>query len=266
MKMPSNLFKQALQQQQLQVGLFLGLANPLSAEILAGCGYDYLLIDAEHGPNDLRSVQAQLQVLAAYPVQAIVRPPNHDAALIKQLLGAGVQTLLLPMVESAEQAQALVRAMRYPPKGIRGVGTGLERGARWNGVDDYFQQVEAELCLIVQVESAAGLAQLEAILAVDGVDGVFIGPADLAASLGYLGQAGHPAVKAAIAQALASIRASGKAAGIFATDTALALEYQAAGVCFLAIGADTGVLRSAAIKLLDSVRPGAASGKPGAAY
>jgi 4-hydroxy-2-oxoheptanedioate aldolase len=183
MDMPINHFKRALAQRSFQAGLFLGLGNPLSAEILAGCGFDFLLIDAEHGANDVRSVQAQLQAIAASAVPALVRAPNHDAALIKQLLGVGAQTLLLPMVDTAAQAAALVSAMRYPPRGIRGVGTALERGARWNGVAGYFAHVEEQNCLIVQVESRAGLANVEAIAAVEGVDALFIGPADLAASM-----------------------------------------------------------------------------------
>lgn len=264
MDMPINKFKQALQQKQFQVGMFLGLGNPVSAEILAGCGFDYLLIDAEHGANDVRSIQAQLQAMAAYPPSCLVRPANHDAALIKQLLGIGAQTLLVPMVDTAAQAAAIVSAMHYPPRGIRGVGTGLERGARWNAVPTYFAQVEQQICLIVQIESRAGLENLDAIAAVDGVDAVFIGPADLAASMGYLGQPGHPEVKAAIEQAIARIGKAGKAAGVFSTDPALAAAYRASGADFVAAGADTGVLRSAAINLLNSIKP--ASATVGAAY
>lgn len=264
MDMPINQFKRALAQRSFQAGLFLGLGHPLSAEILAGCGFDFLLIDAEHGANDVRSVQAQLQAIAASGVPALVRAAHHDAALIKQLLGVGAQTLLLPMVDTAAQAAALVSAMRYPPRGIRGVGTALERGSRWNGVAGYFEQVEEQNCLIVQVESRAGLDNIEAIAAVEGVDALFIGPADLAASMGYLGQPGHPEVKAAIADALARIVASGKAGGVFSSDPALAAQYRTAGASFLAIGADTSLLRSAAIGLLNGVKPAAAS--VGAAY
>lgn len=258
MDMPRNRFRQALLEGHQQLGLFLGLGHPLSAEVLASCGYDYLLIDAEHAANDVRSVQAQLQALAAYPVQCIVRPPNHDPSLIKQLLGVGAQTLLLPMVDNAAQATALVSAMRYPPRGIRGVGTALERSARWNAVPDYLAAAEANTCLLVQIESQTGLSNLEAIAAVDGVDGIFIGPADLAASLGHLGQAGHAEVKAAISLALKRIVSSGKRAGIFASDPALVPEYCASGASFLALGADTSILRNAAIALLRRHRPEAA--------
>lgn len=265
MLIPRNEFKRALAARKTQIGLFLGLANPLSAELLAGCGFDFLLIDAEHGPNDLRSVQAQLQAIAACPVAALVRPPSHDAALIKQLLGAGVQTLLVPMVDTAEQAASLVAAMRYPPRGIRGVGTALERSARWNGVAGYFGAVEEELCLIVQIESSQGIENLDAIAQVEGVDGIFIGPADLAASMGYLGQPGHPEVQRVIKQAIASISRAGKIAGVFSSEPVLAAEYQACGALFLAVGADTSVLRGAAVRLVKSFKPDDAT-NPGSAY
>jgi 4-hydroxy-2-oxoheptanedioate aldolase len=264
MDMPVNTFKQVLQQGRLQLGLFLGLGSAVSAELLATCGYDYLLIDAEHGANDLRSVQAQLQAIAAYPVPCLVRPPSHDPGFIKQLMGVGAQTLLLPMVDNAAQAGALVSAMRYPPKGMRGVGTALERSARWNAVPDYFSRVEDNTCLIVQIESLSGLQNLDEIAAVDGVDAVFIGPADLAASMGYLGQPGHPDVQTAINAAIVRIAAAGKAPGVFSSDPVLARRYRASGATFLALGADTSVLRSAAVNLLNSVRP--AAGSTGAAY
>lgn len=265
MDMPRNLLKQALLRNELQVGVFLGLANPLSAEIMAGCGFDFLMIDAEHGPNDVRSVLGQLQAMAAYPVNVLVRPPNHDPALIKQLLGAGVQTLLVPMVNSAEQAQALVAAVRYPPVGMRGVGTGIERGARWNGVENYFVHADNEMCLMTQVESKEGLNALDEILGVDGVDGVFLGPSDLAASLGHLGQPGHPEVRAVIEDALARIAGAGKIAGVFSTDVAAARSYHERGACFIAIGVDTLVLRNAALKLASEFK-GRSVGKAGASY
>jgi len=273
MHMPQNTFKQALARATdadlppPQLGLFMGLGHPVSAEILATCGFDFLLIDAEHGLTDLRGIQAQLQAIAAYPVPCLVRPPNHDPATIKQLLGVGVQTLLMPMVESADQAHQLVRAVRYPPRGMRGVGTGLERGARWNAIADYFSQADAQTCLIVQIESRQALTQLDAIAQVEGVDAVFLGPSDLAASLGHLGQPGHPEVKQAIQDALQRIRQHGKAAGVFCADPALVEPYRASGAAFLALGADTGLLRSAALQLLNRVRPGAdAAPAPTAGY
>lgn len=249
MQMRINAFKQALAQRSTQIGLFLGLANAYSAEVLAGCGFDWLLIDGEHGPNDLRTILAQLQALAPYAERVAVRTPDHDSARIKQLLDVGVQTLLVPMVESAGQAQQLVRAMRYPPEGIRGVGTAMARAAHWNGVADYFAQANDQMCLLVQVESAQALTQIEAIAAVPGVDGIFIGPSDLAASMGHLGNPGHTDVKAAVADGLARVAAAGKAAGVFSADPQTATQYQSLGACFLLVGVDTLLLRNAACQL-----------------
>lgn len=252
MDMPRNVFKQMLGQRRLQVGLFVGLVAAYGMEVLATAGFDWLLIDGEHAPNNPASVLAQLQAAAPYPVQLVVRPVNHDVALIKQYLDIGAQTLLVPMVESVAEAAALVRATRYPPRGIRGVGTSLARAARWGGIKDYAKRADDEICLIVQIESRHGLANLDAILMVDGVDGVFIGPADLAASMGYLGQSGHPEVKAAIEDALARIAAGGKAAGVFVTEPKLARHYRDCGASFIAVGADTSLLRNAAARLAAS--------------
>lgn len=265
MDMPVNAFKRALADGQTQIGLFLGLAHAYSAEIVATAGFDWLLIDGEHGPNDLQGIIAQLQALAPYPVRPVVRTPDHDVARIKQLLDGGAQTLMAPMVESAADAEALVRAMRYPPHGVRGVGTAMARAARWNGVADYFARADGEMCLIVQIESTHGLAALDEILAVDGVDAVFIGPSDLAASMGHLGQPGHPEVKAAVETAIGQIAAAGKAAGVFSADPATAGAYQAIGARFLLVGVDTLLLRNAAVALADRFKPAAAAGA-GAAY
>lgn len=254
MQLPSNQFKQALRERRWQVGLFLGLASPISTEILAGSGFDWLVIDAEHTPNNPASVLTQLQAAAAHPVQVLVRPASHDPALIKQYLDAGAQTLLVPLVDNAEQARELVRAMRYPPAGIRGVAASLSRAAQWTGVKDYVKHADREICLVIQVETKAGLENLEAILAVDGVDAVFIGPADLAASLGHLGDPAHPDVRAAIEDALRRIASAGKAAGIFVTDPALAARYRELGASFIAAGGDTTLLRGAAVKLAAAFR------------
>lgn len=265
MDMPRNGFKRALATGQRQVGLFLGLADPYCAEVVADAGFDFLLIDAEHGPNDVRSVLAQLQALAAYPVSPVVRPPHGDPALIKQLLDVGAQSLLVPMVETAEQAAGLVSAMRYPPRGIRGVGTALARAARWSGVEGYFKHADDEMCLIVQVESRKGLENLDAILGVEGVDGVFIGPSDLAASLGYLGQPGHPEVTSLIEDALQRVAAAGRVPGIFAADPKMARNYLEHKARFLIVGVDTLLLRNAAVKLAASFKD-AGQGRTGAAY
>lgn len=264
MKFPVNGFKAALRDGRATTGIFIGLVSPAATEICATAGFDWLLIDAEHAPNDPVTVLPQLQAAAAYGLPVIVRPVSHDPALIKQYLGIGAQTLLVPMVESAEQAAALVQAVRYPPRGIRGVGTALERGARWNAVDGYFKQADDEMCLIVQIESRAGLDNLDAILAVDGVDGVFIGPADLAASLGHLGQPMHAEVKAIIETTLRKIAGCGKAPGVFASDPAMARHYRQCGARFVAVGADTSILRNAAVALAATFKESAAA--QGAAY
>lgn len=249
MDLPTNSFKRALAGGGTQIGLWLGLASGYSAEIVAGAGFDWLLIDGEHAPNDVRTILAQLQAVAPYPSHPVVRPVEGDPALIKQLLDVGAQTLLVPMVETAEQAAALVAATRYPPHGIRGVGTALARAARWAQVDGYLGRAEEEICLLLQVESAKGLENLAAIAATEGVDGVFIGPADLAASLGHLGNPAHPEVRAVIEQAIDTICATGKAAGILAADPQVARAYLDRGARFVAVGVDTVLLAKAARSL-----------------
>ena len=249
MQLTQNSFKLALSRHGQQCGVFMGLNSAISAEILATCGFDFLLIDCEHGLYDLPSIQAQLQAVSAYPVHCLVRPVSHDPNLIRQLLGIGVHSLMLPMVDTAKQAEAIVKAMHYPPLGTRGVGTGLERGARWNAVENYFADVANRLCLVVQIESLEGLNNLEAICAVPGVDAVFIGPSDLAAAMGHLGNTHHPEVTAAIHDALRRTRATGKAAGIFCSNLEHAAAYGTNGASFMALGADTFILRSAASQL-----------------
>lgn len=252
MEFPRNAFKASLREGRATTGLFLGLVCPLAAELCATAGFDWLLIDAEHAPNNPATVLAQLQAAAAHGVPVIVRPVDHAAAQIKQYLGVGAQSLLVPMVETAAQAEALVQAVRYPPRGIRGVGTALERAAGWSAVKGYVRHADEEVCLVVQVESRTGADNLDAILAVEGVDGVFIGPADLAASLGYLGQPMQAEVQATIEDLLRRIAAAGKAPGVFASDPALARRYRRCGARFVAAGADTTLLRTAATALVAS--------------
>lgn len=242
---PANRFKQALAQQGAQIGLWLGLADPYTAELCATSGFDWLLIDGEHGPNDLRSMLAALQAVAPYPVHPVVRISHGDTVLIKQVLEIGATTLLVPMVETAEQARALVAATRYPPRGVRGVGSGLARSSRWSAHGHYLHEADDSICLLVQVETAAALAQIDEIAAVDGVAGVFIGPSDLSASMGHLGNPGHPVVRAAIDDGIARILAAGKAPGILAVDEDLARHCIAAGARFVAVGVDATILARA---------------------
>jgi 4-hydroxy-2-oxoheptanedioate aldolase len=249
MPSPVNAFKQALAQPGAQIGLWMGLADPYTAELCATAGFDWLLIDGEHGPNDLRSMLAALQAVAPYASHPVVRIPDGNPTLIKQVLEIGATTLLIPMVNSAEEARALVAATRYPPRGIRGVGSGLARSSRWSAHAQYLHEADEGICLLVQVETASALRQIDEIAAVDGVDGVFIGPADLAASVGHLGNAGHADVRSAIDDGIRRIIAAGKAAGILAVDEALARGYIAAGARFVAVGVEATLLAKATREL-----------------
>jgi 4-hydroxy-2-oxoheptanedioate aldolase len=250
MRNPPNPFKQALNEGRSQYGFWLGLCSPFSAELCGLCGYDWLLIDGEHAPNDLNSLCAQLLAIGNTPSHPVVRLVEGNTALIKQVLDIGAQTILVPMIETAQQAADVVAATRYPPNGVRGVGTALARAARWNNVEGYLTTVERDLCVLIQVESVRGLQNLDEILKVDGLDGVFVGPADLAASMGHLGSPSHPEVVSAIDDALARIRAASKAPGILATHKALAKRYEAKGAQFIALGIDTLALAGAAREIL----------------
>lgn len=266
MKTPDNLFKQALARQELRIGLWLALADAYPAELCAGCGFDWLLIDGEHAPNDLRTTLAALQAIAAYPAHPVVRIPKADDALIKQVLDLGATTLMVPMVESAEQARALVRAMRYPPHGVRGVGSGIARSARWSQYPNYLQEANDRLCLLVQAETREALEHVDQIAAVEGVDGVFIGPADLAASFGLLGQPAHSDVKAAIEGGIRSIASAGKAPGILCADEALARSYIEVGARFVAVGVDTSLLVKSASALAAKFKSGSTASAVGTGY
>lgn len=254
MPAPTNPFKAALKRGEQHYGLWLALASGYTAEICAGAGYDWLLVDAEHAPNDMQTLVAQLQVLEHSASHAIVRPPIGETWIIKRLLDIGAQTLLVPMVESAEQAEQLVKAVRYPPHGVRGVGASIARASNFNRIPDYLSNANDEVCLLLQVESRAGLEALDAITTTDGVDGVFIGPSDLAADLGYLGRPGAPEVQAKVEDAIKRIVGHGKAAGILTGDLALAKRYVELGATFVAIGTDVGLLSSASSRLLADFR------------
>ena len=223
-------------------GMWVCSGSPLVAEICAGSGLDWLLIDAEHSPNGLESILAQLQAVHGYPVQAVVRPPVNDAVLIKQYLDLGVQNLLIPMVNSAAEARAAVAAVRYPPHGVRGVGSALARASRWNRIPDYLARASETVSVTVQIESAAAVEAVEEILAVDGVDAVFLGPSDLAASMGLLGEQEHPKVRAAVEHCLEAAKAAGKPAGVNAFNEATAKGYLDAGATFVLVGADVAML------------------------
>jgi len=254
MKLPSNTFKAGLRHATPQIGIWNALASPYASEIIATVGYDWMLIDGEHAPNSVPGMLAQLQALAAYATAPVVRAAHGDAALIKQLLDIGAQSLMIPMVESADQAQALVRAMRYPPHGMRGMGGGLVRAARWNAIPDYVHAAHQELCLIVQIESGQGADNAAAIAAVDGVDAVFIGPLDLSASLGHTGKPLHPDVQARIQHIIQTTVAAGKACGILAVGQDDAARYLNWGCQFIAVALDVLLLRQSAVATLAPYR------------
>ena len=263
-----NPFKQALRAGRPQIGLWLSMADPYAAEMLAATGFDWLLIDGEHAPNDLRRTLATLQAIGsakadlgagAKAPHPIVRPVIGEVPLIKQYLEIGAQTLLVPIVDTAEQAARLVQAMRYPPRGIRGVGSSMARSSRWSTVDDYAGTADDQMCLLVQAETVTAMQNLEAIASVDGVDGVFFGPADLSASMGLLGQITHPSVKAAIEDGIRRVRAAGKAPGVLTVDPALARHYLDHGALFVAVGVDAALLSRAARDLAHAFKTSVSS-------
>lgn len=238
MPAPKNKFKQALKNGETQIGCWLGLSDSYCAEIAASAGFDWLLVDGEHAPNDLRSILRQLQVIENSNSSPAVRLPIGETWMIKQYLDAGAQTIIIPMVESAKQAQELVNACHYPPKGVRGVGAALARASSFGGIPDYLTTAGDEICLLIQIESQAGLDALDDILAVEGIDGVFIGPADLAGDMGFLGQPKEPKVVQAIEGAITKIAASNKAAGILTLDETFANRCMDLGATFVAVGID----------------------------
>ena len=257
MQTPQNTFKAALQTGTPQIGLWVGLADANAAEALAGTGYDWLLLDGEHAPNDPQSILAQLRALAPYPVQPVVRPVVGDVALVKQYLDVGAQTLLIPMIDTAQHAALMVQAMRYAPAGIRGMGAALARASRWNQVDNYLAEADSQMCLLVQVETRLAVQNLRPIAETEGVDGVFFGPADLSASMGYPGQPGHPEVVKAMLDGISTVRAAGKAPGILMTDPAQAQRYLDVGALFVAVGVDALLLVAAARALVGRFKPAA---------
>lgn len=226
-------------------GMWLCTGSPLVAEIVAGGEPDWVLIDMEHSPLSLESVLGQLQAVAAYSTTPVVRVPANDPVIIKQVLDLGAQTVLVPMVSSAAEAEASVAAVRYPPRGVRGVGSALARSARWNRVEEYLGNADAHTSLIVQIENVAGVESAAEIAAVDGVDGVFIGPSDLAASMGLLGQQMHVDVVSAVRRAIHAVLKTGKPVGVNAFDSAVARAYVADGAAFVLVAADVSVLARA---------------------
>lgn len=248
MDVPSNTFKRAIKAGQQQIGLWSSLSSHITVEVLAGAGFDWLLLDTEHAPNDLPMVLSQLQAATGGTAHPIVRPPWNDPVVVKRYLDAGVQSFLIPYVQTETEARAAVAATRYPPRGIRGFAS-ASRASRYGRIKDYYERCEEEICVLVQIETRQALGNLEAIAAVDGVDGVFVGPGDLSADMGLLGKPGHPEVVAAIDDALARIKACGKAPGILTGDEGLARRFIGQGCLFTAVGSDVGILAREADQL-----------------
>lgn len=253
MDVPVNRFKKAIANQQDQIGFWCSLASNISVEILAGSGFDWLLLDTEHSPNELPQVFNQLQAMMENETHPIVRPAWNDMVLIKRFLDAGVQTLLIPTIQTKEEAEAAVAYTRYPPNGVRGFASG-SRSSRFGRMTDYHNKCEAEICVLVQIETKQGLDNLDEITAVEGVDGVFIGPGDLSAGLGYLGQTSHPDVRKIIEDAIGRIRAAGKAPGVLTAIEEEARAYIDAGCLFTAVGSDAGLLARGSEKIAQSFK------------
>ena len=259
MPVSRNPVKAALADGRRQMGLWIALAHATSAEIAGQSGFDFCLVDGEHAPNDIPLILDQVRAIAAGGTTPVVRPPAGEPRLIKQVLDLGVQTLVVPMIDTAEQAEAIVRATRYAPNGIRGVGAAMVRASNYGEITDMVTTAGDEICLFVQAESVESVENIDAIAAVKGVDGVFIGPGDLSADMGFPGQPGAPEVQAAIKHCFGRIQAAGKAGGIIAFDQTSVRNYMDMGATFVAVGGDVSLLARAirdAAAFADELRSG----------
>lgn len=255
MELPKNAFKQALAKMRPQIGLWSTLSSNIGSEVLAHAGYDWIVVDMEHSPNEVPGVYSQLQSYDPSPSSAVVRLPWNDPVVVKRVLDIGAYSVLFPMIQTVEEAQAAVASTRYPPRGIRGVSLN-QRGNRYGRIQNYTADFEKELCITVQIETTAALKRVPEIAAVDGVDGVFFGPADLSADMGFLGQPGHPEVKAALAEGLAMCKKAGKPAGILTGAEDDSIHWLKEGYVFVAVGTDTAILSRGADALLGRIRDG----------
>jgi 4-hydroxy-2-oxoheptanedioate aldolase len=255
LQLPRNTFKQALAEMRPQIGLWSTLSSNIASEVLAHAGYDWIVVDMEHSPNEIPGVYTQLQSYDPSPTAAVVRLPWNDPVVVKRVLDIGAYSLLFPMIQTVEEAMAAVASTRYPPRGIRGVSLN-QRGNRYGRIAGYVTDFETELCITVQIETKAALGRVEEIAAVDGIDGIFFGPADLSADMGYLGQPGHPKVKDALAEGLTKCRKAGKPAGILTGAEADSIHWLKEGYVFVAVGMDTGILARGADALLGRIKDG----------
>ncbi|HET8728550.1 MAG TPA: HpcH/HpaI aldolase/citrate lyase family protein [Alphaproteobacteria bacterium] len=261
MRLPVNSFKHRLGKGERLFGLWSMSSSPVVAEAMGQVGFDFVVLDMEHAPTDGPRMLSSLQAIAGTPTPALVRIPWNDAVVVKQLLDMGAQSVMFPYVQSADEARRAVASTRYPPAGFRGVA-GMSRATRYGNVEDYFRRAAVELCVVVQLETAAALSRLDEIATVDGIDSIFVGPNDLAADMGHIGQTDHPQVKQAIAAAAARCRALGKPCGILAPDATVAGEYIGYGFTWVAAGSDLGLMMAGARGTLEAVRStrGAAPG------
>jgi 4-hydroxy-2-oxoheptanedioate aldolase len=248
-----NAFKQALASRSLQIGLWSTLCSNIGAEVIAHSGFDWILLDTEHSPNELPNLVSQLQAMTGGTASPVVRAAWNDPVLIKRILDVGAQSILLPYVQTVEEAARAVQSVRYPPNGIRGVSAS-SRASQYGRVKDYLTRADSQIALVVQIETRSALSQLAAISEVEGVDGVFIGPADLSASLGHIGQIQHPETQAALKDAAAQLARLGKAAGILASSEAAARQYIEWGYTFVAVGVDTRLLAASADALAQAFK------------
>jgi len=255
MQLPVNHFKHALAAGTPQIGIWSSLSSHLTVEVIAGAGFDWVLLDMEHAPNDLESIHTQLQAAAPYPTHPVVRVPWNDMVMLKRVLDVGAQSVLIPMIDTPEQAREAVSFTRYPPKGVRGMG-GTTRATRYGRIKDYAQHAERELCVLLQVETELALNNLEAIAAVDGVDGIFIGPADLHASFGFAGHGHHPEIWPKIEEAMRRIRKAGKAPGFLTPVEPDAKRILDVGGLFVAVGTDANLLARGADALAGRFKAG----------
>ncbi|HEU5176291.1 MAG TPA: HpcH/HpaI aldolase/citrate lyase family protein [Burkholderiales bacterium] len=241
MELPANTFKRALKAGKPQIGLWSTLSSSYTVEVVAGAGFDWLLLDTEHSPSDLENLLTQLQAAAPYPTHAVVRVPWNEMVNMKRVLDIGAQSFLVPYVQNVQEARNAVAHTRYPPAGVRGVA-GTTRATRFGRVKEYAKRAHEEICVLVQVETQSALQNIEAICAIEGIDGVFIGPADLHASMGHAGETANPKVKPLIDDAIRRIRKAGKAPGILTPNEADARHWLECGALFVAVGSDAGIL------------------------
>jgi len=265
-EIPRNRFKAGLEAGNTLYGLWHSIPDNSVAELLAGTGFDWLVVDHEHGPFELRDVLSHLQAMAPYDVAPIVRPVDDDAALLKKLCDIGVQTFLVPMIDTAEQAAAVVSAVKYPPEGRRGIGTSMARAAQWGAIPGYLQQANEEICVIVQVETVTAVENLVAIVNTAGIDGVFFGPSDLSASMGHVGDVSHPELIEAVSTGLRTVREAGKNAGLLCLDESQVPHYVDCGANFVGIGVDTLLLGNSARTLISHFKSGDDGGSSPAGY